>query len=623
MNAFDLPLMQAMLGAFNPPLLIAPSLFAEQNMVLPASANAQPGPLRLARYQRELVDSIAADDCEIIVMMLSSQVGKSLSADAQMAYVIASDPGPALHVSPTSAKAEQLVRNRIDPLIGASPVLRSLVGRGVATRKGSTGGANSLGSKTFPGGQIDFGSSFKADDLAARSIRYLFLDEVDRFAPSVGAEGDPISLAIKRTKTYEGAGRKIVIISTPTSRLGSRVAAWYARGDQRQFYVACPDCDHRASLVIEQLKWEPGKPEGAHLLCERCGCLHDEVAKRKMIEAGEWIATAVGEPGVRSYHLNELASKFSTLASIAAQFEAAVTPDQKQSFYNTTLAEVYDAGTEIDLSSSELQQRAVEIAEPYPADIQHVCAGIDVQGNRIECTLLGTGRVGPKGEEAQAYVLNHVVLAGDTSAGAVWQDLNDLLGSRFETADGRSLPVQVIAVDSGFSVDQVILFVQSQRARSRRCYAIKGVPGFNRAAIREGATLRKGILAGVTLKGAIRLQLVGVDALKLSIAKRLAMKEIAPGYIHLPAHLDSDYFEGLASEQLVRTAKRGFDTFRFEKIVRANEALDAIVYATAVATLARPDLSRHITTPHLPAPAKPSPREIGAKLFAANNPNRT
>jgi phage terminase large subunit GpA-like protein len=87
-----------------------------------------------------------------------------------------------------------------------------------------------------------------------------------------------------------------------------------------------------------------------------------------MIEHGRWEATATGEPGVRSYHLNELASKFSTLESVAQQAEDAKTPEQKQAFYNTTLAQVYDAGTEVELSSSELQQRAEPIMQPYASN---------------------------------------------------------------------------------------------------------------------------------------------------------------------------------------------------------------------------------------------------------------
>lgn len=189
----DAQLALAWRRAFAPPPVIAPSAFAEAEVILPSSANAIPGPLRLASYQRELVDSIAADDAEIIVFMLSSQVGKSLSVDAQLMHSIACAPGPMLHVSPTGARSEEFVRDRFDPLVGSSPTLRKLIGTGQNTRKGSTGGANSLASKSFPGGQLNFASSHKPDELAARAIKYLFLDEVDRFAQSAGIEGCPFN----------------------------------------------------------------------------------------------------------------------------------------------------------------------------------------------------------------------------------------------------------------------------------------------------------------------------------------------------------------------------------------------------------------------------------------------
>ena len=386
----DENLARSWLGALVPPPKVAPSSFAEREIILPGSANAIPGPLRLAPYQRELVDVIADDDTEIIVFMLSSQTGKSISIDAMLGYCIACDPGPMLHVSPTGARSEDFVRDRFDPLIAASPSLRSLVGTGQDTRKGSAGGTNSLSSKSFPGGQLNFASSRKPDELAARAIKYLLLDEVDRFALSAGIEGDPVGLAIKRTTTFKGKGRKVVIVSTPTSRNASRINQWYLKGDQRKFVVSCPDpdCGHRAPLAFDSLRWDEGKPSTAHLVCEECGVVITEEQRREMIEAGTWEPTATGEPGIRSYHLNELASKFSTLESVAQQAENAKTPEQKQAFHNTTLALVYDAGTEVELSSSELQQRAEPIVVPWASDILFVTAGVDVQSNRLECTFL-------------------------------------------------------------------------------------------------------------------------------------------------------------------------------------------------------------------------------------------
>jgi phage terminase large subunit GpA-like protein len=54
--------------------------------------------------------------------------------------------------------------------------------------------------------------------LASKPIRYLFLDEVDKYPPASRREADPISLARERTKTF--INRKIYMCSTPTLRSG-------------------------------------------------------------------------------------------------------------------------------------------------------------------------------------------------------------------------------------------------------------------------------------------------------------------------------------------------------------------------------------------------------------------
>jgi phage terminase large subunit GpA-like protein len=579
------------LGIFRPPPVIAPSAFAEAEIVLPSSANSIPGPLRLASYQKELVDSIAAEGVEVIVLQLSSQVGKSLSVDAMLAHCIANDPGPSLHVSPTGQRAVEFVRDRFDPLIGASPTLRKLIGTGQDKRKG----ADSISAKSFPAGSLNFASSFKPDELAARAIKYLFLDEVDRFAISAGCEGSPVALAIKRTKTFEGKGRRVVIVSTPTNR-ASRIHEWYLRGDQRKFFVACADCGHNAPLAFENLKWTESQPSTAHLVCESCGCIHNEAHRRAMLDLGKWEATAVGEPGVRSYHLTELSSKFSTLASVAAQYDAAKTPEQKQAFFNTCLAQTYEAGTEVELSASELQQRAEPIAAPYANNIEKITAGVDVQSNRLECTYLAHRADGT------FIVLNHVKLFGDTSGTEVWNALDNALGEVFTLANGRKLTVQATAVDSGFSADRVMAFVNMQRRKSRACYAVKGRGGFERMPLTWGGNL----------KGQMRLLIVGVDAVKHTVQRHLALQSIEPGYIRLPSHLPQEYFKGLASEELRVRYVKGAPKYEYHRTFRQNEPLDTLVYATAIAN----------TVPKValtPPPSGPDVKHWAAKLNAAHN----
>jgi len=599
----DEQLARAWLGALAPPPKVAPSTFAESQIILPGSANAIPGPLRLTSYQRELVDAIADEDVEIIVLMLSSQTGKSTVVDAVMSYCIGAEPGPMLHVSPTGSRSADFVRDRFDPLIAASPTLRALVGTGQASRKGNAGGSDSLSSKSFPGGQLNFASSFKPDELAARPIRFLFLDEIDRFAVTAGVEGDPIALAIKRTKTFEGKGRKIVIVSTPTSRMGSRINQWFLRGDQRRFVVTCPDCGASGPISFDSLKWEQGKPPTAHLICEECGVVQTEETRRAMIEAGRWEATATGEAGIRSYHLNELASKFSTLDSVAQQFEAARTPEQKQAFYNTTLAQVYDAGTEVELSSSELQQAAIALAPPYAADILTITAGVDVQDNRLEVTYLAHHASGPQS------VLNHLKLMGDPSGNAVWQELDNALGQTFALADGRILPVAATAIDSGFSTERVLAFVTAQRQKSRRIAPIRGKQGFERDPITWGQRL----------KGQTQRLIVGVDVLKRDIQRRLARHDDELPPIWLPEHLPPEYFQGLASEELRARSVKGFTRYEYHRTFKQNEPLDCLVYAIAIGKLIPQ------TPPKPPAPSTPklSVAEMARRLHAATNQSRS
>jgi phage terminase large subunit GpA-like protein len=331
--------------------------------------------------------------------------------------------------------------------------------------------------------------------------------------------------------------------------------------------VTCPDCQHVAPLEFENLKLEPGKPEIAHLVCEECGVVQDEAIRRAMLESGKWVATAEGEQGIRSYHLNELASKFSTLKKVAADFEAAKTPEERQAFYNTSLARVYDAGTEVELSSSDLQQRAEPLTPPYSANVAFVTAGVDVQSDRVEVTFLAHH------SDGTASVLNHLKLMGDTSGDAVWLELDTALGTTFPRADGGALDIQMTAVDSGFNADQVLKFVHAQRRKSRTVYPIKGVGGFDRLPLAKGGRL----------KGQTQLLAVGVDRVKQEVQKRLAMQEMGPGYIRLPSHLPSEYFDGLASEELRVRYVKGAPRHEYHRTYRQNEPFDCLIYAVAIA----------------------------------------
>lgn len=60
---------------------------------------------------------------------------------------------------------------------------------------------------------------------------------------------------------------------------------------------------------------------------------------------------------------------------------------------------------------------------------------------------------------------------------------------------------------------------------------------------------------------------------------------LVSGQIKVPDHLDLDYYDGLASEELRTKQVGGAVRMYFERVVRRNEPLDALCYALAASRL--------------------------------------
>jgi phage terminase large subunit GpA-like protein len=589
----DNELLARLLAEFAPPPKTGIVEWCENRIILPAS-NAEPGPLKYTAYQRGLVEAFADLDVETLVFMLASQSGKSTAIDSALLYTVANDPGPALIVHPSEGKALDYVRNRLDPLIASTPTVRALVGKG-----GRTGGGSSVRHKIFPGGSVSIGSSYNPDDLAARSVRYLLLDEIDRFARSAGTEGDPVQLAIKRTRTFQN--RKIILASTPTAKNASRIAEWFFRGTQERFYIPCPECGALEYARFDQLKWQDGKPHTAHLTCDHCGHAISERERLVAIELGAWLPTAENpEPHIRSFHATELVSRFSSLESVAAQYEESkARPEKLRVFHNTVLAETHDFGEEYQLDASELQLRAEPIAQPLPASVEKIILSTDTQLDRLEASIIAFGA------DDEAWVISHHKLMGSTDCApdaGPYAALSELWGrTSYRTKDGRLLPVAAGCIDGNYHSMQVAQFVASQRRKQRNMIAVRGVGGFDKPLIRRGNTL----------KGITTIYHVGVDSIKASLKRRLAMTEVGPGFIHLAETLDPTYFEQLANESLQTRFVRGREKLEFVPKGPRSEALDCLTYATALARLTK-------ATTAAPANKPQSNIDIAARLAALN-----
>ena len=220
-------------------------------------------------------------------------------------YFISQDPSPMLVVQPTLDMAQTWSKDRLAPMLRDTPVLGGLV-----KDPRSRDSGNTTLHKVFPGGHVTACGANSPSSLASRPVRNVFCDEVDRYPVSAGTEGDPVSLAKKRSATFWN--RKILLVSTPTNKGASRIENAYEESDQRKYHVPCPHCHFEQPLVWSSVKWELDRPDTAQYCCSECGGLWDDAQRARAIKRGKWV-TDLKTGKIAGFHLSALYSPWTPL----------------------------------------------------------------------------------------------------------------------------------------------------------------------------------------------------------------------------------------------------------------------------------------------------------------------
>ena len=515
------------------------------------------------------MDAVSDPLVNTVVWISSAQVGKTELLNNIVGYHVHQDPAPILLLQPTLEMGQAWSKDRLAPMLRDTPALK---GRVKDARSRDSG--NTLLHKTFPGGHITIAGSNSPASLASRPIRIVLCDEVDRYPPSAGTEGDPVNLARKRTTTFWN--RLTLLTSTPTIRGASRIEAEFEISDQRRFFVPCPHCDETQHLKWAQVTWPEGMPEQAQYACEHCGALWTEAEKNSAIKAGEWIATAEFN-GRAGFHLNEIYSPWSTLADMAQGFvEAKKSPETLKTWINTSLGETFEEQGE-ELDAGLLYQRREHYVTDVPAGGLVLTAAVDVQDDRLECGVEAWG----VGEEN--WKVDYRTFWGDPSKTTLWNQVRDFLATRYTRDDGVTLGIACAVVDSGgHYTQQVYQFVKA--LESRRVYAIKGRGGAGLPVV--GRPSRGNI-------GKVQLFSIGVDTAKEVTAARLRGLEPGPGYVHFPIdeRFDTEYFDQLGAEKCVTKFYKGSPRREWVKTRARNEAWDIANYNLAALYILNPNFA--------------------------------
>lgn len=577
------------LASLIPPPRLLLSQWIEQHIVLPEATSALPGRVRLWPWQRDIADSISDPEAERVTLVKPTRVGFTTLLVGAVGSFVANEPAPILVLLPTESDARDHVVSDIEPVFEATPILC-----GTLSGEDGTGERNTLTARRFPGGSIKVLSARSPRNLRRHNARVLICDEADGM--EITAEGNPLRLAERRTVSF--ANRKIIIGSTPLFSETSHVLRAYAESDQRVFECPCPACGGFTEIMWGHIEWQEGQPATAAFRCPHCAELVEERHKAAMVEQGRWRATRPDVRGHHGYRINALVSLLAnaTWAKLAAEFLGAKEdPAELQVFVNTILAQGWtESGEEID--DDALAARA----EPFgldriPPEVLVLTAGVDVQDDRFETTIIGWTRAG------EALVLGHIVTWGSPDDDLTWTELDDLLKTRWRHPLGGQLHIDAAVIDSGDGdwTDRVYSFCFPRA--SRRIMAGKGVAGTRPSIQASHGKVRGG-----------RLWLFGTDTIKTTLFARLQRGQ----HIRFSDSLEPAYYEMLASEKRRVRYVRGKPVRRYERVPgRRAEALDCAVMAFAARSAAPIQLDQRETDLRSVVPPTRAPTIIRSQFM--------
>ena len=502
--------------------------WVEQNIINPPG-NDRPGPLKLFRYQRQILEAYTDPSVREITLMMSSQVGKTLLGTLMLLYSITVQPTSMMSTFPRRDDIQSWRKNKLQPMFDVNSQIP-------VPKPYSRDGENNVNRLSFPGGYLELcstggtGSSFRS-----RTAQVVIADEIDLYESHADAD-NPIEVLRQRQVTYDRTS-KLVLISTPIMKGTSRIEQSYLEGTQNRFWVVHPPCGWR-----QQFFWEESVVNGV-FVCSKCFQPIDEPTRLQMVEEGEWIPdNEEADPSKQSFHLNQFYSGLVSAESTIAQYR----PDQKKSFIQQKMAIPYSTDSITDVTEDNLTKHYRSEA-PYDGKMEARTMGVDVQANRLEYLILDWYQ----GE--RVFCIEHGRIprnVKEVKDNREWEALKQVIQDR---------KVKRTFVDQGYRPDDVRNGIQDKMAGLVRAKRIFTCRGMNKSSFGEPLA-----------KPTRDYFWIATDE-----AKACIMESLLAGHWHGSDELPQEYLPGLLSERLDETNKW------ILKPGRRNEVLDCAVYAFA------------------------------------------
>lgn len=428
----------------SPPEQLTVSEWAEKYRILDAKSAAMPGPWSndVTPYLKGVMDEFNNYETEKIVFVKPTQVGGTEALQNMIGYIVMQDPAPTMIVYPTDTLAKSISENRLQPMLKATPE--------IAKKFDDTSPLLEL---HFDGMYLTLAGSNSPSGLASKPIRFLMMDEVDKYPGASNKEADPIKLATERTKTFHN--KKIFITSTPTLKTGH---IWQEKENadiEKHFFVPCPHCGEYIEFQFPNIRFPSDegmsyadRAEFATYVCQKCGCVITDNDKHNMLRLGEWRTVRHSTKYVRNvaFWINTLYSPFVRWSDIAKEFlQTKDNPEDFQNFVNSWLAEPWE-DTKLKTNADMVMERQTEVpAYVVPSWTKLLTAGVDVQETSLYWTIRAWGD----------YLTSQNIAHGQALS---FSEIDRIMNLQYQTEDGDPVVVNLCLVDSGDQTDMVYDF---------------------------------------------------------------------------------------------------------------------------------------------------------------------
>ena len=424
-----------------PPEQITVSEWAGKYRMLDSKSSAIPGPWNndITPYLTGVMDEFNNYETSKIIFVKPTQVGGTEALQNMIGYIVMQDPAPTMIVYPTETLAKSISENRLQPMLRATPEL--------ARRFDEN---SQLLELQFDGMYLTLAGSNSPSGLASKPIRFVLMDEVDKYPGTSGKEADPIKLATERTKTFHD--KKIYITSTPTLKTGHIWKEKESADIEKHYFVPCPHCGEYIELKFSNIRFpdEEGmtyadRAEFATYICQECGCAITDADKNNMIRHGEWRIVRHNTQYVRSvaFWINTLYSPFVRWADIVKEFLTTKDdPDLFQNFVNSWLAEPWE-DTKLKTSAELVLERQTELPEyVVPSWAKILTGGVDVQETSLYWSIRAWGD----------YLTSQNIAHGQVLS---FNDIDNIMNAEYLNENGETMIVNLCLVDSGDQTDIV------------------------------------------------------------------------------------------------------------------------------------------------------------------------